>query len=187
VLIMLLRWWIIFTVCVSGCAHRSISHPRAASSSPTTLPTTSISDDTMAADTFGLTPQPPSGWKPKPIERDDSSTRQVWVSPTRATAYGIVRFGLPLPVGPGLALPGFIAETGHQQGTTRLISSEAHAASGGVQFVADMPLYRMRGILWTHGFTGWVVYASTERAAPVNDQELVAALHARDATVAAKP
>jgi len=84
-------------------------------------------------------------------------------------------------------LPGFIAETGRQEGPTRLISSEAHAPSDGVQFIADLPEYRMRGILWTHGFTGWVVYASVDRAMPINELELAAALHARDATIPAKP
>lgn len=174
------QWVMAVMACAAGCSHHA-GRP-ATAVSPSTGP---ASTEVGGVAEFALTPLPPDGWPPKPLERDDKSIRQVWVHPNGRTGYGIIRFKLPLPFGPGMTLPGFISETERQQGPTRLLDSESHQQSGGVQFVADLPLYRMRGVLWTRGFTGWVVYATTDRAAPVEEEDLKAALRARNATLPA--
>ncbi len=180
------RYCALVAICIAGCAQHTRSSATAPSASLAPQPATRQSPAASAAQ-LGILPLPPAGFTPKPLEQDETSTQQVWVSSSKATAYGIVRFSLPLPVGPGFALPGFIAETAKKQGPTKLLASKAHPRSGGVEFTADLPLYHMRGILWTKGFTGWVVYASTDRSMPVDADDLAAALAARDATVPTNP
>jgi hypothetical protein len=143
------------------------------------LPAGPVAD---AAAELGVVPLPPEGWEADPLKRDDKSVRALWVSPTKATAYGVVSFDLPLPLGPGWTLPGFIAETQRVVGPTRLVSSSKDENSGGVQFAADLPLYKLEGVLWTRGFTGWVTYVSTEKSVPLQEAEYKAATTARDET-----
>ena len=169
-----------------GCQHADPAAPVVALALPATAPTTAPASRPVATAAspaeLRAQPVPPANWRPEPTERDKQSVRQVWVSPTRETGYGIVYFSMPLPFGPGLALPGFIGETTKAKGPTTLISRQADPRTGGISFIADLPLYRMHGIIQTRGFSGWVVYATTTRGHPVQDDEFALAVQARDAT-----
>src|ERR1700733_14023629 len=47
---------------------------------------------------------PPVGWAAEPLKSSSHHAHQVWLSPSGATAYGVIHFGLPWPVGDALAL-----------------------------------------------------------------------------------
>src|SRR4051794_1139508 len=81
-----------------GCA----SH-RTARATPSTLPTTHLSDLARNADVEAYV-APPIGWNPEPLKSSTRHTHQVWLAPSGSTAYGIIKFALPIPVGTDLVL-----------------------------------------------------------------------------------
>ena len=126
---------------------------------------------------------PPVGWRPDPLKSSDKHNHQVWISPSGNTAYGVIRFKLPWPVGPELALRhGFLPEMKRTEGEARLLSSERDPELPGVRFVAEGGLYRLRTNLITRGWRGWAVYAGTLRSAETIADELALAELAREHT-----
>jgi len=123
---------------------------------------------------------PPIGWKPDPLKVTSRSRHRVWISPGGSTAYGVIYFDLPLPVGKNIAFDGFISGMKNTSGEAILLSKSEDADA--VHFVADGGLYRIRCNLSVSGFHGWCVYAGTLRAKPVNYKELEMAEEARDQT-----
>ena len=47
-----------------------------------------------------------------------------WLSPSGRTAYGVIYFSLPLPVGHDLTLWGFLDEMRHSEGEATLVSKQ---------------------------------------------------------------
>jgi hypothetical protein len=125
---------------------------------------------------------PPVGWKPEPVKFSPKHRHQIWISPSGNTAYGVIYFSLPFPVGTSLALDGFIRQMRSTEGTATLLSQKDDDRLGGIRFVADGAFYTVHGNLTTDGFHGWVVYAATVRAKPVNTAELKTAELAREQT-----
>lgn len=123
---------------------------------------------------------PPLDWKPDPLKTSDRHNHQVWISPDGGTAYGVIHFTLPLPVGEDLALRGFLAEMKKSEGEATLLSKNRDGDR--LRFVAEGGKYRIRGILLTRGFRGWAVYAGTLRSLPVAVDELALAVQARENT-----
>ena len=121
---------------------------------------------------------PPAGWKPDPLKVTDKSRHRVWISPGGSTAYGVIYFDLPLPVGVDLAFSGFLSGMKKASGEAILIFKSEDA--NGIHFVADGGLYRIRCNMIVSGFHGWVVYTGSLRAKPVNPEELRIAERARD-------
>lgn len=126
---------------------------------------------------------PPDGWKPRPLIANAKHTHEIWVSPTHETAYGVMHFALPLPVGPDLVLWGFMRAMRQKQGSATLISSEDDPSLPGIRFVAEGGKYKIRVNLTAHGWEGWAVYAATLRGRPANRGELFLAEKAREFTV----
>ena len=127
---------------------------------------------------------PPVGWKPDPLKASDRHNHQVWISPSGNTAYGVIRFKMPLPVGAELALRhGFLPEMKRSEGEARLLSSERDPSLPGVRFVAEGGLYRLRTNMITRGWRGWAVYAGTIRKAEIVPDELALAELAREHTI----
>lgn len=125
---------------------------------------------------------PPIGWKAEPAEHLDRHTRQVWLSPSGKTAYGVIYFDMPLPVGPDLALWGFLREMEKHEGRAVLLSQSRDAHLPGIRFVAEGQHYRIRTNLIVRGWRGWAVYAGTLRDKPVAEEELASAESAREHT-----
>ena len=125
---------------------------------------------------------PPIGWKMDPPKVSDDSRHATWISPGKATAYGVIAFKLPLPVGPSLALWGVLRRMRQTEGEANLIERRDDEALPGIRFVVEGGPYRVRGNLMTDGLRGWVVYAGTLRKRPINAAELKLAEQARDAT-----
>ncbi len=130
---------------------------------------------------------PPIGWLPDPPKVSDNHRHQVWISPHKSTAYGVIRFKLRFPVGPSLALWGVIREMKKSEGEANLVDRKDDAALPGIRFVAEGGRYAIHGNLTTDGLRGWVVYAGTLRAKPVDGPELKLAEQAREATRVGMP
>jgi hypothetical protein len=130
---------------------------------------------------------PPVGWNPDPQKSSPQHVHQVWVSPTGATAYGVIHFKLPLPVGTSLALDGFLGGMKKSEGSANLISQEDDPNLPGIRFVAEGGEYTIRSNLLVDGWEGWAIYAGTRRSIPINPVELDMAERAREHTQVGQP
>jgi hypothetical protein len=128
---------------------------------------------------------PPKGWIAQPLERDSKHTQQVWVSPSGRTAFGVIRFTLPIPATDKIALWGFLQEMKRREGQAKLVSRKP--LPDGTAFVADGAKFRIRGTIVTRGLRGWVAYAGTLQHEPVEVDELELAVQARDNTAPGLP
>ena len=126
---------------------------------------------------------PPAGWRAEPLKTSSRHNHQVWISPSGNTAYGIIRFSMPLPVGPDLALThGFLPELKKAEGVATLISSERDPKLPGIRFIAEGKKYHLRSNLITRGWRGWAIYAGTLLEKEIVPDELALAELARDHT-----
>ena len=125
---------------------------------------------------------PPIGWKADPLKTSSSHIHQVWLSPTGASAYGVIYFKLPLPVGENLALSGFLDQMKDTEGDSTLIERHEDPKLPGIRFVADGGLYRIRVNFIVATWEGWAVYAGSLRGKPVVADELDLAVRAREHT-----
>ena len=108
----------------------------------------------------------------RPLKHSPQHAHQVWLSPSGHTAYGVIHFSLPLPVGPDLALFGFLQNMKMHEGEANLISKNWDADLSCLRFVAEGGVYRVRVNLFVSGFEGWAIYAGTLRGFPINADEL---------------
>jgi hypothetical protein len=127
--------------------------------------------------------RPPLNWKPDPLKQSATHTHEVWISPSGRTAYGVIYFHLPFPVGHELALWGFLNQMRASEGEATLLAKNWDANLDALRFVAEGGQYIVRTNLFVRGFSGWAVYAGTLRAYPVNQAELELAGRAREYTV----
>jgi hypothetical protein len=130
---------------------------------------------------------PPVGWKPDPLKSDDNHVHQVWLSPTTNTAYGVIHFKLPLPVGANLALSGFLSQMKKTEGDATLLDRHDDPSLPGIRFTARGGVYTIRANLIVHGWEGWAVYAGTQRGKPIDQAELDFAFRAREHTHVGRP
>ena len=156
---------VILVLCVGGCAARKAPPPAA-----------------VAAPELDAWVCPPAGWRAEPIEKTGRHRQQVWVSPSGDTAYGVIHFSLPLPLGDDLSLWGFLREMKLQEGEATLLEKQRDPEKQALRFVAEGGRYRIRGIILTRGFGGWVFYAGTLRASTIRLDELEQAIQAREQT-----
>lgn len=126
---------------------------------------------------------PPAGWTPDPAKRSRSHAHQAWLSPSRRTAYGVIRINLPLPfIGPDVVLPKFIQQMRESEGEATLLSQRNDPSIRGIRFLAEGGQYRLRATLVTRGFRAWAVYAGSLRGQPEDYDELAIAEAAREQT-----
>jgi hypothetical protein len=166
--------WISATGCRSGDAAREML----ASSQPADVglaPYISIPEvEALCA--------PPAGWQAEPLRIGARSSHQSWLSPSRRTAYGVIRFVIPLPVGPDTVLPFFLKEMAKLEGSAILLDKYTGGGLPGLQLLTESDQYRTYSTLTTRGFRGWVIYAGTLRNEETNSEELELAQRARLAT-----
>jgi len=122
---------------------------------------------------------PPIGWKAERLKTGNNHVHQVWLSATGATAYGVIHFTLPLPVGQNMALSGFLNQMKDTEGDCTLVERHDDPNLPGIRFVAEGGLYRIRTNFIV---VGWAVYAGTLRGKPVMAGELDLAVRARERT-----
>jgi hypothetical protein len=125
---------------------------------------------------------PPTGWAPEPLKESSRHRHQIWLSPTGSTAYGVIHFSLPLPVGPEMVLRAFLREMQKQEGAADLLDKASDPALPGLRFEARGKLYHLWGNLMVSGWEGWAVYAGSRTGAPIMRSELELAATAREST-----
>lgn len=125
----------------------------------------------------------PAGWCEDPVRVDRNSRQRVWVSPTGDTAFGIIRFDLPVPVGHELALWGFLRTMRRDDGRADLIEKRWDEQRQALRFVVEGKTYRLRALMHVRGFGGWAVYAGSLRERPENRTEIEQAEQSREQTV----
>src|SRR5262245_4088010 len=166
----------ILGILLSGCGdHRTLPATQASR-----LPVDLVAPTYEAVINARVTP--PVGWKPDPLKSSAMHKHQVWISPSGRTAYGVIYFTLPLPVGHDLTLWGFMNEMRRSEGEATLVSKQWDPDMKALHFVARGGRYVVRTNLVVRGFHGWAVYAGTLRNDEVIPDELAKAELARDAT-----
>jgi len=130
---------------------------------------------------------PPIGWRSDSPKVTGQHIHKTWLSANGRTAYGVIRFKLPMPVSEDLALWGFLREMRRTEGEATLLEKFFDASLPGLRFVAEGGKYKVRTNLTVRGFHGWCVYAGTVRSEPVMSTELQTAIAAREATRPGRP
>lgn len=167
---------------VPASANLSPTNALRASDGVSAVPDAALSDPFGVSDLEAVV-TPPIGWNPDPMKRTRSHAHQAWLSPTRRTAYGVIRMNLPLPfIGPDVVLPRFINQMRETEGEARLLSRKNDSRLPGIRFVAEGGHYRLRANLITRGFRAWAVYAGSLRGQPDVADELDLAEAAREET-----
>jgi hypothetical protein len=174
-----LAFWITAVVC--GCSSAPDAKWGPSDAQIALAHASGLRTPTADTDVMALV-MPPRGWRADPLKTSPSHKHQVWVSPTGDTAYGVIHFQMPLPVGVNFALYGFIRQMKQTEGDATLISQEDDDKLPGIRFVAEGGRYRIRANLLVNGFEGWAIYAGTLRGRPTDDAELILAQHAREQT-----
>ncbi len=170
-------WIVVLALGAAGCA--SAKPSRSVDSPPPLLSGLSAQTVVPALEAACI---PPLGWSARPLKASKNHIHQVWLSPTENTAYGVIRFSLPLPVGPDTVLYFFLREMRASEGEARLISKRRDNQLQGLRFVAEGGLYVVRTNLTTRGLRGWAVYAGTRRGRAILPNELSLAELARENT-----
>ena len=165
-----------------GCANRPTSNS-APLPLPTTLPGTRGLSEPAYFDSVAATVVPPVGWRADPLKGSSRHKHQVWVAPSGTTAYGVIHFSLPFPVGYEPVLWYFMREMRRVEGEAVLLSKQWDPNLRAMRFVAQGRRYTVRPTLMLRGFNGWVVYAGTLNEHPVNAVELDLAERARERTM----
>lgn len=174
-----------FAGCVARPVHRVPTELRPAPA--TTAPVVSLVwDEQLEARIC-----PPPGWRLDPPKSTSQHLHKTWLSPTGDTAYGVIRFRLPIPVTEELALWGFMREMRRSEGDGTLLEKQPDPTladgAGGLRFVAEGGRYKVRTNLVVRGFRGWCIYAGTLRGRSDNPPELADAIAAREATRVGPP
>ena len=126
---------------------------------------------------------PPTGWKMEPLKHSEKHDHQVWLSPTGKTAYGVIHFTLPLPVGVGIVHWEFLQQMKKQEGDAIESMRQNDPSLPGMRFIVEGGRYKMRANLIVRGFDGWVTYAGTNRGEEPIPAELELAEKARENTL----
>jgi len=153
------------------------------SNSPTTLQADGLIRPTFYAELESVS-RPPAGWRVDRAKAASDHFHQTWVSPTGKTAFGIVYFKLPFPVGHDLAFRyGFLREMKKDQGEVKVLERSWDGQIDGIRFIVEGGLYKLRSAFYVRGTQGWTVYAGTLRGQPEDAQELNLAESAREQTL----
>jgi hypothetical protein len=170
---------------VAGCQSKYSNLPVYQAPPPTTQ--AAAAQATLAAPTpnqdLSAIVAPPTGWTPAPIEKETDHAHQTWISPSQKTAYGVIYFGLPLPMPANWLLGPFVNEMRKREGKADVVGTPfKDDALPGVRLVVETKQYKMRINLIVRGFSAWAIYAGTVRDQAEEPRELRQAERARDTT-----
>ena len=152
---------------------------RDASTRPSTAPAPAL----LTFQTFAVRARPPEGWTQKTNSISDRAEHITWLSPSGNTAYGVVFFRLPFPVGHEFAFSrGFVAEVRKREGEPYLIDKHWDDEIGGLRFTVRSPRYQIEAKFFVKGLRGYAVYAGSLADRPVDVNEFLRARAAREST-----
>ena len=176
-------WVIISVVQLAGVGCATPRYKSVATTLPTTLPETTGLAAPEYVSAIGATVAPPGGWTPDPLKLSARHAHQVWIAPSGRTAYGVIHFSLPFPVGYDPVLWYFMREMRRVEGEGSLLSKQWDPNLRGMRFVAQGGRYTIRPSLLLRGFKGWAIYAGTLNDQPIEPAELDLAERARERTI----
>ena len=132
--------------------------------------------------------RPPLGWNLKPAEKQPNTDHQLWISPTAATAYGVIEVNnwLLRFASNDLILSKFLENMKKSDGRADLKQKENDrdlGSVGGMRFVVEGGKYTLRANLISAGGRAWIIYAGTANDHAINTEELTVAETARELTV----
>jgi hypothetical protein len=130
---------------------------------------------------------PPLGWNPQALKSTPDHNDQVWLSPTGDTAYGVIHFRMPFPVGQSLAFAAFLSHMKKTEGDATLFYRQDDPGLPGIRFVAQGGIYVIRANLLVSAWDGWAVYAGTLKSGRILPNELDFAVRAREHTRVGRP
>jgi hypothetical protein len=171
---------------MSGCAGSSHITPRLVTAPPDFYRAAGLHSPTSVAAVLARC-TPPLGWTAQPLKSSERHTHQVWLSSTGKTAYGVIHFKLPLPVGVNIVHWEFLREMKKREGEATELSQRGDPALPGLRFICEGGKYKMRVNLIVDGYDGWAIYAGTLRAFDVIPEELELAERARENTILGLP
>jgi hypothetical protein len=176
--------WIVLVVQLigGGCAAEP-RYKNASTTLPTTLPETTGLAAPEYLDVLGATVVAPVGWTREPLKTSSRHAHQVWLSPSGRTAYGVIHFSLPVPLGYDPVLWYFMREMRRVEREAELLSKQWDPNLRGLRFVAQGGRYTIRPNLLLRGFKGWAIYAGTLTHQPIDPAELDLAERARERTM----
>ena len=175
-----------FAIALGGCA----SHKRFVARRPTAPPQYYLSvglSQPLALESVEAQCDPPTGWIAQPLRKSDRHTHQIWLSPSGKTAYGVMHFKLPLPVGINVVHWEFLREMKKREGEAIEISQKMDPSLPGMRFVCEGGPYRMRVNMTVRGFEGWAAYSGTHPNEVVAQDELDLAEQAKENTIFGLP
>lgn len=126
---------------------------------------------------------PPVGWQPGIIPADFGAHHLIWISPSGRTAFGVIRFSLPLPLPHDPVLWFFLREMRQKEGKAELLSKAWDSDRRRLRAVIDGSRYTLRATFTLRGLSGWITYAGTVRDEPIASEELSTAEAAREGTI----
>jgi hypothetical protein len=177
---------IVLVVSVSACAEQSNPQARLAQPIWTVTRPSAVTPSAFDASVNAVC-APPPGWKIQPLLSTSDHADQVWLSPTGATAYGVIHFVMPFPVGVDFALGAFLDHMRKDKGEATLLARRNDPSLPGIRFIAEDQTHVIHVNLLVAGWEGWAVYAGTSRNAPINQEELDIAGSARENTRVGRP
>ncbi|QOV87799.1 hypothetical protein [Humisphaera borealis] len=171
----------------TGCATPS---PQPTATPPATLPSTrpQALTDPRYVEVVRATCTPPADWSAEPIKTTSISEHQVWISPSGATAYGVLNVRhLLMPLASNERILGeFLDGMLKSEGAADLLEKQSDNSladgRGGIRFVARGGKYTVRACLTSSGRNAWIWYAGTLSGQPVIASELATAESAREQT-----
>jgi hypothetical protein len=174
--------WLTIALAAAGCCGSPPVPDRVATATQIETAVTRGLTAPVPDDSLKAVVVPPVGWKPEPPKVNEKHRHQIWLSPSGNTAYGVIYFKLPLPVGLNITLDGFMKQMKDTEGEGTLIERKDDDQLPGIRFTAAGGEYLIQAFLVVDGFHGWVVYAGTKQKFPTNEAELRTAIDARDQT-----
>lgn len=122
----------------------------------------------------------PDGWTLNRRDEESNYTQKVWISPSGATAFGVVRFSVPLPSTHDMVLWVFMRQMRASEGNAALLSKTWDKRGKFLRFETKGGRFHVHGNLIVRGLGGWVVYAGTRAGDDVNPREFDLAVQARE-------
>lgn len=173
-------------VIVIGCSNKPEAFPRrqwpvaVANADDGGLPTTQRSD-LVTFKSFSVFASPPAGWTMKANTADPRAEHIVWTGPSGNTAFGVIFFRLPWPIGHDLTVRyGVLPEARRREGTAELLAKQWDPEIEGLRFTIRTPKYTAETKMFVRGTRGWAAYSGFQTTRPVNQEELEQAARARE-------
>ena len=132
---------------------------------------------------------PPEGWVLDERVTDRGDPHWLWLSPTGNTAYGVIRFATPVPVGrdrfghEAAFRLGYLPGMRKEENRADVLDKSWDDERAVLRFEVEGDFHTVDGLMLIRGWRGWGVYAGTNTGGVRDDAEIALAEEAREKTV----